>query len=247
MIDWNVWDYIILLLLLQHFAWVYCKLSFASIIVHAVSGSEYAVSGSEYTAPVQREGDGSSTRDHSSIGVVDGSDGSEFVPTATRYSINAENSAPSKLTSSSSVKGQSSGHGLSSGHDQDYHTRSKNRVRGAKGDTVHQLRLKLSDRVTKAVGVTKIYEDFVKCDIAWVSDRVRDEMRQQWSSSLFPILKIKDCNETVSAIVLECNYISKLSADCLYYYVTAKASIKILESNSVKEVQFRDVMLINSN
>ena len=127
-------------------------------------------------------------------------------------------------------------------------TRSKNRVQDTKVDPVHQLRVRLSDRVTKTGGVTKVYEDFVKCDDARVSDTVRDEMRKQWSSSIYPGLKVmvKECNETVSANILECNYTSKLSFDCLYYYATAKASVKILDSNSTKEVQFRDLILLTN-
>ena len=56
--------------------------------------------------------------------------------------------------------------------------------------------MRLSDRVTKTGGVTKVYEDFVKCDDARVSDTVRDEMRKQWSSSIYPGLKVmvKECN-----------------------------------------------------
>ena len=203
--------------------------------------------------PVLRDVDGSATSysDQSNVAVHGGSDNSSSVVTE---SVPTEDSAPSKLVSSSSVKEQSNGQM----HDSETNssrldpnasrTRSKNRVQDTKVDAVHQLRVRLSDRVTKTGGVTKVYEDFVKCDDARVSDTVRDEMKKQWSSSIYPGLKVmvKECNETVSANILECNYTSKLSFDCLYYYATAKASVKILDSNSTKEVQFRDLILLTN-
>ena len=71
-------------------------------------------------------------------------------------------------------------------------------------------------------------------------------MKKQWSSIIFPgvKVKIKHNNDVVPAVVVECNYFSKLLFDCNYYYATAKATVKLSESNTIKdEVQFRDLIL----
>ncbi len=54
-------------------------------------------------------------------------------------------------------------------------------------------------------------------------------------------VKVKPNNEVVSAVVVECNYTSKVS--CLYCYATAKANLKLSDSNCSREIQFRDLIL----
>ena len=101
--------------------------------------------------------------------------------------------------------------------------------------------LKLS--LPKNSSLTKVHEDFIKCDEL---SAVRDEMKKQWSSVIFPgvKVKIKHNNDVVPAVVVECNYFSRSSFDCNYYYATAKATVKLSESNTIKdEVQFRDLIL----
>ena len=55
-----------------------------------------------------------------------------------------------------------------------------------------------------------------------------------------PGQKVKD--EIIPAVVEECHFISKLSYDCLYYYATAKADVRV-PSLGLKEYQFRDLLL----
>ena len=66
--------------------------------------------------------------------------------------------------------------------------------------------LKLS--LPKNSSLTKVHEDFVKCEELSDSDAVRDEMKKQWSSIIFPgvKVKIKHNNDVVPAVVVECNY-----------------------------------------
>ena len=49
-------------------------------------------------------------------------------------------------------------------------------------------------------------------------------------------VKLTGCKEPSSAVVVECYYTSKLSFDCLYYYATAKADVRLHGS---REFQFR--------
>ena len=79
--------------------------------------------------------------------------------------------------------------------------------------------MKLS--LPKNSSLTKVHEDFVKCEELSDSDAVRDEMKKQWSSIIFPgvKVKIKPNNDVVPAVVVECNYFSKLSFDYNYYYI----------------------------
>ena len=49
-------------------------------------------------------------------------------------------------------------------------------------------------------------------------------------------------NDVVPAVVVECNYFSKLSFDCNYYYVTAKATVKLSESNTIKHRRRKEVL-----
>ena len=55
------------------------------------------------------------------------------------------------------------------------------------------------------------------------------------------LVRMKD--QLVSAVVEKCYYISKLSFDCLYYYATAKADIRLLDTGLPRESQFRELIL----
>ena len=67
----------------------------------------------------------------------------------------------------------------------------------------------------------------------------------QWSNLVMPgqKVKVKLNNELLSAEIVECHFTSKLSCDCLYFYATAKADIKVDGSNCTRELQFRDLIL----
>ena len=56
-------------------------------------------------------------------------------------------------------------------------------------------------------------------------------------------VKVKVKEELVSAVVE--NFISKLSFDCLYFYPTAKADVRLTGSNSSREYQLRDLIFCN--
>ena len=56
-------------------------------------------------------------------------------------------------------------------------------------------------------------------------------------------LKVRMKDKLVSAVVEECHYISKLSFDCLYYYATAKADVRLLDTDMLREFQFRELIL----
>ena len=93
-------------------------------------------------------------------------------------------------------------------------------------------------------GVTKRFEDFVKCETMDVANAVEEAMRLQWSELVMagqPV-KVKVKNELVSRIVVECKFSSKISFDCLYCYATAKAIVRFSDSDC-REVQFRDLFL----
>ena len=94
-------------------------------------------------------------------------------------------------------------------------------------------------------GDTKHYVDFVKCDDADTANRVRDCMQIQWSNLVKPgqKVKVKLKDELVAAVVENSHFISKLSFDCLYFYATTKVDIKLPGSSSVREFQFRDLIL----
>ncbi len=40
-------------------------------------------------------------------------------------------------------------------------------------------------------------------------------------------MKVKVKDDTISAEVEKCYFVSKLSFDCLYYYATAKADVRV--------------------
>ena len=107
-----------------------------------------------------------------------------------------------------------------------------------------QLLLQIPNSVT---GVTKHFEDFVKCDSMEAADVVKEAMKLQWSSLIMPgkevKVKLTGCRELSSAVVVECYYTSKLSFDCLYYYATAKADVRLHGSNRLREFQFWDLIL----
>ncbi len=88
-------------------------------------------------------------------------------------------------------------------------------------------------------------EDFVKCENMEDASTVEELMRLQWSNLVVPGMKVKVKlnNEVVSAVIVECNYTSKVSFDCLYCYATAKANVKLSDSNCIREIQFRDLIL----
>ena len=54
-------------------------------------------------------------------------------------------------------------------------------------------------------------------------------MEQQWSTLVKPgrAVKVKVKEELVSAVVENVYFISKLSFDCLYFYNTAKADVRL--------------------
>ena len=88
---------------------------------------------------------------------------------------------------------------------------------------------------------------FVKCDSMEAADTVKEAMKLQWSSLIMPgkevKVKLTGCRELSSAVVVECYYTSKLSFDCLYYYATAKADVRLHGSNRLREFQFWDLIL----
>ena len=97
-------------------------------------------------------------------------------------------------------------------------------------------------------GVTKHYADFVRCDEADTATHVKDLMQMQWESIVVPgsKVKVRFKEKVVPAVVVKCNYISKLSFDCLYYYATAKASVQfeVTDYHLCREYQFRDLILV---
>ncbi len=56
-------------------------------------------------------------------------------------------------------------------------------------------------------------------------------------------VKVKVKDEVISAEVEKCYFVSKLSFDCLYYYATAKADVRVPSLGLTKEYQFRDLLL----
>ena len=70
-------------------------------------------------------------------------------------------------------------------------------------------------------GVTKYYEDFVKCADQHTADSVCECMREQWSDFLKPghrvqvQVKIKD--EFVDSVIEKPCFVSKISFDCQYF------------------------------
>ncbi len=105
-----------------------------------------------------------------------------------------------------------------------------------------QLLLQVPESLTR---VTKRFEDFVKCENMEDASAVEELMRLQWSNLVVPGMKVKVKlnNEVVSAVIVECNYTSKVSFDCLYCFATAKANVKLSDSNCIREIQFRDLIL----
>jgi len=49
-------------------------------------------------------------------------------------------------------------------------------------------------------------------------------------------------NVSESIFVEKC-YISKLSFDCLYYYATAKADVRLLDTGLLRDSQFHELIL----
>ena len=93
--------------------------------------------------------------------------------------------------------------------------------------------------------ITKHYVDFIRCDDSEVANSIKDAMQHQWSSLIMPgqKLKVRMKDKLVSAVVEKCYYISKLSFDCLYYYATAKADVRLLDTDVLREFQFRELVL----
>ena len=93
--------------------------------------------------------------------------------------------------------------------------------------------------------ITKHHEDFVRCEDVSTADAVKDAMKLQWSDLIFPgqKVKLKVKEEIISAEVEKCHFVSKLSFDCLYYYATAKADVRVPGFGLTKEYQFRDLLL----
>ena len=71
-------------------------------------------------------------------------------------------------------------------------------------------------------------------------------MEQQWSTLVKPgrAVKVKVKEELVSAVIENVYFISKLSFDCLYFYATAKADVRMTGSNSSREYQLRDLIFV---
>lgn len=71
-------------------------------------------------------------------------------------------------------------------------------------------------------------------------------MEQQWSTLVKPgsVVKVKVKDELVPAVVENSYFISKLSLDCLYFFATAKADVRLTGSNSSREYQLRDLVLL---
>ncbi len=95
--------------------------------------------------------------------------------------------------------------------------------------------------------ITKHYVDFVRCEDAVTVDTVKKCMEQQWSALVTPRgwkVKVKVKEEEVSAIVEKSFFIiCKLSFDCRYFNATAKAVVRLSDSSSPRECQFRDLIL----
>ena len=93
--------------------------------------------------------------------------------------------------------------------------------------------------------ITKHHEDFVRCEDVSTADAVKDAMKLQWRDFIFrgQKVKLKVKKEIISAEVEKCHFVSKLSFDCLYYYATAKADVRVPGFGLAKEYQFRDLLL----
>ncbi len=93
--------------------------------------------------------------------------------------------------------------------------------------------------------MAKRFEDFVMCENMEDASAIEELMRLQWSNLVAPGMKVKVKlnNEVVSAVIVECNYTSKVYFDCLYCFATAKANVKLSDSNCIREIQFRDLIL----
>ena len=86
--------------------------------------------------------------------------------------------------------------------------------------------------------VTKHYVDFVRCEDVDSANAVKC-MEQQWSTLVQPgrKVKVKVKEKVVSAVIETLHFISKLSFDCRYFYVTAKADIRLSGCSSPREYQ----------
>ena len=108
--------------------------------------------------------------------------------------------------------------------------------------STHPLVLKLPETLS----VTKHHVDFVRCEDVDTANAVKKCMEQQWSTLVKPgrAVKVKVKEELVSAVIENVYFISKLSFDCLYFYATAKADVRMTGSNSSREYQLRDLIFV---
>ena len=65
-------------------------------------------------------------------------------------------------------------------------------------------------------------------------------MQQQWSEFVRPRCRVKVMDKFADAVVERAHFISKLSFDCCYFFITAKAEVKVSGSDSTRMYQFRD-------
>ena len=54
-------------------------------------------------------------------------------------------------------------------------------------------------------------------------------------------MKVKIKDELTDAIIEKPYFISKLSFDGCYFYATAKAEVKLADTSSIRELQFREL------
>lgn len=114
------------------------------------------------------------------------------------------------------------------------------------GAVVHKSAHPLVLKLPETLSVTKHHVDFVKCDDVDTANAVKKCMEQQWSTLVKPgsVVKVKVKDELVPAVVENSYFISKLSFDCLYFFATAKADVRLTGSNSSREYQLRDLVLL---
>ena len=71
-------------------------------------------------------------------------------------------------------------------------------------------------------------------------------MQHLWASLVIPgqKVKVRMKDKLVYAVVekYHYSYIPKLTFDCLYYYATAKADVRLLDTGVLREFQFRKLI-----
>ena len=83
-----------------------------------------------------------------------------------------------------------------------------------------------------------------------VANKVKNCMENQWSTLVTPgrKVKVKFKDELVLGTIENSIFISKLSYNCAYYYVTVKVCVKLSGTTTMEpvstECQLRDLLLL---